>query len=60
VAAIKAGGDLSYADAFCIATALAAEAPFWTGDPEIIERPAIIRASSSTFGLDAPVEAPIT
>lgn len=35
-AAMKAGGGLSYADAFCIATALRAEAPLWAGDPEII------------------------
>ncbi len=36
-ASIKAGGELSYADAFCIATAQRAEAPLWTGDPEIVE-----------------------
>jgi predicted nucleic acid-binding protein len=36
-ASIKARGGLAYADAFCIATALRAEAPLWTGDPEIIE-----------------------
>ena len=35
-ASIKAGGSLTYADAFCIATALRAEAPLWTGDPEIV------------------------
>lgn len=35
-AAIKASGGLSYADAFCIATALRAEVPLWTGDPEIV------------------------
>lgn len=35
-ASIKAGGGLSYADAFCIATALRTEAPLWTGDPEIV------------------------
>ncbi|HEX4306872.1 MAG TPA: type II toxin-antitoxin system VapC family toxin [Solirubrobacterales bacterium] len=35
-ASIKAGGGLSYADAFCIATALRAEVPLWTGDPEIV------------------------
>jgi predicted nucleic acid-binding protein len=35
-ASIKAGGGLSYADAFCIATALRAEARLWTGDPEIV------------------------
>jgi predicted nucleic acid-binding protein len=33
---IKARGGLSYADAFCVATALHAEAALWTGDPEII------------------------
>jgi predicted nucleic acid-binding protein len=37
-AAIKAGGGLSYADAFCIATARREDAPLWTGDPEIIDR----------------------
>jgi predicted nucleic acid-binding protein len=39
-ASIKAGGGLSCADAFCIATALHAEAPLCTGDPEIIGRAA--------------------
>ncbi len=42
-AAVKARGGLSYADAFCIATAMRLEAPLWTGDPEIL-------------GLDAGVE----
>jgi predicted nucleic acid-binding protein len=37
-AAVKARGGLPYADAFCIATALHAKAPLWTGDPEIIEQ----------------------
>lgn len=37
-AAIKASGGLSYADAFCVATALHLDAPLWTGDPEIIEQ----------------------
>jgi predicted nucleic acid-binding protein len=37
-AAIKAEGGLSYADAFCIATALRADAPLWTGDPEIVDQ----------------------
>ncbi len=37
-ASIKAGGGLSYADAFCIATALRTDAPLWTGDPEIVGR----------------------
>ena len=36
-ARIKARGGLSYADAFCIATALRLDAPLWTGDPEIVE-----------------------
>lgn len=39
-ASIKSRGGLSYADAFCIATALRAEAPLWTGDPEIVGRAA--------------------
>jgi predicted nucleic acid-binding protein len=38
-AAIKARGGLSYADAFCVATANRLSAPIWTGDPEIIELP---------------------
>jgi predicted nucleic acid-binding protein len=33
---IKAGGGLSYADAFCIATAQRHEASLYTGDPEIL------------------------
>jgi predicted nucleic acid-binding protein len=37
-ARVKAGDGLSYADALCIATALRAEAPLWTGDPEIVEQ----------------------
>ncbi len=36
-ARVKAGGGLSYADAFCIATALRLNAPLWTGDPEIVD-----------------------
>jgi len=36
-AKIKAGGGLSYAAAFCMATALRLKAPLWTGDPEIVE-----------------------
>jgi predicted nucleic acid-binding protein len=39
-ASIKAGGGLSYADAFCIATARRADVPLWTGDPEIVGRAA--------------------
>lgn len=37
-AEVKARGRLSYADAFCVATAERLGAPLWTGDPEIIER----------------------
>lgn len=37
-AQIKAGGGLSYADAFCVATAQRLGVPLWTGDPEIVER----------------------
>ena len=37
-AQIKAGGGLSYADAFCISAAKRIEAPLWTGDPEIVEK----------------------
>jgi predicted nucleic acid-binding protein len=37
-ATIKANGGLSYADAFCVATALHLNAPLWTGDPEIIDQ----------------------
>jgi predicted nucleic acid-binding protein len=37
-AKIKAGGGLSFADAFCIATSERMDAPLWTGDPEIIDR----------------------
>lgn len=39
-ATIKASGGLSYADAFCVATALHLNAPLWTGDPEIIDQAA--------------------
>jgi predicted nucleic acid-binding protein len=35
-AEVKAGGGLSYADSFCVATARRLEAPLWTGDPEIV------------------------
>ncbi len=35
-ASIKANGCLSYADAFCIATALERDEPLWTGNPEIL------------------------
>lgn len=37
-AKIKASGGLSFADAFCIATAEQLGAPLWTGDPKIIDR----------------------
>jgi predicted nucleic acid-binding protein len=37
-AEIKAGGGLSYADSFCVATARQLDSPLWTGDPEIVER----------------------
>jgi predicted nucleic acid-binding protein len=37
-AEVKAGGGLSFADAFCIATAKRLDSPLWTGDPEIIDR----------------------
>jgi len=37
-AKVKAGGGLSYADAFCIATAVRLKARLWTGDPEIVEQ----------------------
>lgn len=33
---IKARGGLSYADAFCIATARRHKVPLYTGDPEIV------------------------
>jgi PIN domain nuclease of toxin-antitoxin system len=36
-ARLKARGGLSYADAFCIATARRHRAPLYTGDPEIIK-----------------------
>jgi len=35
-ARIKAGGGLSYADAFCVATAQRHRAQLWTGDEEIL------------------------
>jgi predicted nucleic acid-binding protein len=35
-AEIKAAGGPSFADAFCLATALRLRAPLWTGDPEIL------------------------
>jgi predicted nucleic acid-binding protein len=36
-ASIKVSGGLSFADAFCIATASRVGAVLWTGDPEIID-----------------------
>lgn len=33
---VKARGGLSYADAFCVATAQRHSAPLYTGDPEIL------------------------
>jgi predicted nucleic acid-binding protein len=35
-ARLKAGGGISYADAFCVATAQRHDAPLYTGDPEIL------------------------
>lgn len=35
-AGLKARGGLSYADAFCVATAQRLDAPVLTGDPEIV------------------------
>lgn len=35
-AEVKARGGLSYADAFCVATAQRLDAPLLTGDPEIL------------------------
>lgn len=36
-ARIKAGGGLSYADCFALATARQTDAQLWTGDPELID-----------------------
>lgn len=36
-AGIKAGGGLSYADCFALATARRREGLLWTGDPEILD-----------------------
>lgn len=33
---LKARGGLSFADAFCVATAQRHRAPVWTGDPELV------------------------
>lgn len=35
-ATVKAAGGLSYADAFCVATAERHGLPVWTGDPELL------------------------
>jgi predicted nucleic acid-binding protein len=35
-ARLKSAHQLSYADAFCVATAQRHRAPVWTGDPEIL------------------------
>jgi len=35
-AEVKSRGGLSYADAFCVATARQLDVPLWTGDPEIV------------------------
>ncbi len=37
-AEVKVAGGLSFADAFCIATADRLNASLWTGDPEIVGR----------------------
>jgi predicted nucleic acid-binding protein len=37
-AGVKALGGLSYADAFCVATAKLLDTALWTGDPEIVRR----------------------
>jgi predicted nucleic acid-binding protein len=42
-AQIKAGGGLSYADAFCVATAQRHEALLYTGDPEILALKDIVK-----------------
>jgi predicted nucleic acid-binding protein len=35
-AEVKATRKMSYADAFCLATAERLDAPLWTGDPELL------------------------
>jgi predicted nucleic acid-binding protein len=42
-ARLKAGGGISYADAFCVATAERHRAPLYTGDPEILALDAPVR-----------------
>lgn len=51
-ARVKAHGGLSYADAFCLATALRVDAQLWTGDPEIVDRAA--EHSCAVVDLRAP------
>lgn len=51
-ARVKAGGGLSYADSFCVATAIALSAPLWTGDPEILSL--ADRYGCEVFDLRAP------
>ncbi len=51
-ARVKAHGGLSYADAFCVATARWADAPLWTGDPEIVDQAAEL--SCTVVDLRAP------
>jgi len=41
-AKIKAQGGLAYPDAFAIATADRLKAPLWTGDPELVDRAALL------------------
>jgi predicted nucleic acid-binding protein len=41
-ARVKASHRLSYADAFCVATAQRHGAPLYTGDPEIVALPGIV------------------
>ncbi len=42
-ARLKAAGGLSYADAFCVATAQRNRVPLYTGDPEILALDAPVR-----------------
>ncbi|HEY4996482.1 MAG TPA: type II toxin-antitoxin system VapC family toxin [Solirubrobacteraceae bacterium] len=41
-ARLKAAHRLSYADAFCVATAQRHSAPLYTGDPEIVALPELV------------------
>lgn len=43
-AQVKAGGGLSYADAFAVATARRHSAPLATGDPELLAVPGLVDA----------------